>query len=249
VLQQMRSVGMFPSLGIVAFSLPRGDTAPGAQLVLSQGNGTAGTIYYATDGSDPRLGGRAIAPDAMDYQNPIVLDGSTTVKARVYMNGKWGALSERRFLVGLKGLVINEVMAENSKTLRDPDEPDEFPDWIEIYNGTGVALALDGMFLTDDPLKLTKWKIAPGISIAAGEHLVFLADDDGTQGPYHTNFKLSSSGETLILVDTDGKTVIDSIVFDQQKKDISFGRYPSGGSNWGFLSHATPGAANQPLLP
>src|SRR5437867_13438360 len=51
----------------------------------------------------------AIAPGAMVYQNSIVLDRSTTVKARVYLNGKWGALSERRFLVGLKGLEIGRA--------------------------------------------------------------------------------------------------------------------------------------------
>jgi hypothetical protein len=251
VLAQMRSVGMFPNLAIVSFSLPAGEVAPGANLRLSQGNGTLGTIYYGLSGLDPRLRGGAIAAGAAVYQDstPIVLDRSTTVKARVLSGGRWGALSERRFTIGLQGLVINEIMADNVSTLEDPDEPGEFPDWIEIYNGTSGTISLAGMYLTDDPLQLTKWKMAPQLSIASGGYLLFYADDDGTQGPYHTNFKLSSTGESLALVDTDGKTIIDSIVFDQQRTDVSIGRYPSGGNGWGFMSQATPGTANQPIVP
>jgi len=36
-------------------------------------------------------------------------------------------------------LSINEVMASNGTTISDPQEPDEQPDWFEIYN-TGVDM-------------------------------------------------------------------------------------------------------------
>ena len=175
---------------------------------------------------------------------PIILDQTTTVKARTYNARQWGALTEARFTVGLKGLVINELMASNHRTLEDPDEPGEFPDWIELYNGTDGAIDLGGMYLSDEFQNLTKWQISTGVSIEPGQYLIFYADDDGTQGVYHTNFNLSINGEMVILVDSDGKTIIDSILFDGQLEDVSYGRFPDGGNSWGFQS-PTPGLPNE----
>jgi hypothetical protein len=174
---------------------------------------------------------------------PIILDRATTVKARTFNAGRWGALTEARFTVGLRGLVINELMASNHRTLEDPDEPGEFPDWIELYNGTAGTIDLGGMYLSDEFQNLTKWQIEAGVSIVPGQHLIFYADDDGTQGPYHTNFNLSINGEMVVLVDNDGKTIIDSILFDGQLEDVSYGRFPDGGDSWGLQS-PTPGLPN-----
>ncbi len=176
---------------------------------------------------------------------PIILDQTTTAKARTYHAGRWGALTEARFTVGLQGLVINEFMASNQTTLVDPDEPDEFPDWIEIYNGTSGTIDLEGMYLTDKLQDLTKWQIGAGVSIEPGQYLIFYADDDGTQGVYHTNFQLSRSGETIVLVDSDGKTIIDSILFDSQFEDVSFGRFPDGDNSWSYQQSPTPGLPNK----
>ena len=59
------------------------------------------------------------------------------------------------------GLVINEFMADNKTTIEDPAEPGEYPDWIELYNGTNETIILSGMFLTDDLNDPTKWQIRP----------------------------------------------------------------------------------------
>src|SRR5690606_19726742 len=98
---------------------------------------------------------------------------------------------------------------------------------------------------SDDPLDLKHWRIPDGLTIGPGEFLVFFADDDGTQGPLHTNFQLSQSGEVVLLVDTDGSTIIDLMVFDQQIEDVSFGRFPDGTDEPGFDTLPTPGSANR----
>ena len=100
------------------------------------------------------------------------------------------------------------------------------------------------MYLSDEFQNLTKWQISTGVSIEPGQYLIFYADDDGTQGVYHTNFNLSINGEMVILVDSDGKTIIDSILFDGQLEDVSYGRFPDGGNSWGFQS-PTPGLPNE----
>ena len=57
------------------------------------------------------------------------------------------------------GLVINEFMADNKSTIEDPAETGEYPDWIELYNGTSETIILSGMFMTDDLNDPAKWQI------------------------------------------------------------------------------------------
>jgi len=62
------------------------------------------------------------------------------------------------------GLVINELMADNETTVEDPDESGEYPDWIELYNGSGDTVILNGLFLTDELNDPTKWEIRPPVA-------------------------------------------------------------------------------------
>lgn len=59
------------------------------------------------------------------------------------------------------GLVINELMADNRTTLEDPCEEGEYPDWIELYNGSTTPISLNGLYLTDDANNPTKWRFTP----------------------------------------------------------------------------------------
>ncbi len=247
VLGQMRSVDMFPDPALVSFNQFGGGIVPGFQLLMSQSNGAPGTIYYAL-GTDPRSPNGAIHPDAAVFTNtaspPIILNETTVVKSRVYNAGQWGALTEARFTVGLGTLKINELMASNLTTLEDPAEPGEFPDWIELYNGSSVTLDLGGMYLTDNLSDLTQWQIPFGTSLDPDEYLLVYADNDDTQGPYHTNFKLSSDGETLALVDSDGVTLFDTVTYNIQVDDVSYGRSSDVSDAWDFQQNPTPGSSN-----
>jgi len=73
------------------------------------------------------------------------------------------------------GLVINEFMADNKSTIEDPAESGEYPDWIELYNGTSDTVILSGMFLTDDLNDPTKWQIrSPFNGGTIREHIALL---------------------------------------------------------------------------
>ena len=80
----------------------------------------------------------------------------------------------------------------------------------------------------------------------SGGHLLIWCDDDESQGALHSNFKLSSGGETLALIKPDGTTIIDYISFGSQTTDQSYGRIPDGSDEWGFMS-PTPGYSNSGL--
>ena len=85
--------------------------------------------------------------------------------------------------------------------------------------------------------------LAPMI-LAPGVHRLFWADGDLEQGPFHTSFKLSRSGEEVGLFDTDGLTLIDGISFGPQQTDVSYGRSIDGGDLWQFFENPSPGAPN-----
>ncbi len=103
---------------------------------------------------------------------------------------------------------ITEVMSSNDLTLLDEDG--DSPDWVELHNGGDAPLDLAGWHLTDDATDLEKWTF-PDVTLDPGRFLVVFASDkdrtdaDGTE--LHTNFKLSSSGDYLALVESDGQTI------------------------------------------
>lgn len=146
-------------------------------------------------------------------------------------------------------VVINEVMASNTKTLADPQGG--YDDWIELYNAGDTAVELTGMYLTDDPALPRKWRIPAGLPglrggtvISPKGYLIVWADGDINATGLHANFKLSADGDEVHLFAADGVTVIDSLVFGQQTADVSYGRYPDGGQELRFFGVPTPGRAN-----
>lgn len=136
-------------------------------------------------------------------------------------------------------LVINEFMASNDTTIAD--EFGEYDDWVEIFNPDTVAKNLLGLYLTDDLSNPTRWAF-PDTTIPPGGFLLIWTDDDPEQGPLHTTFKLSASGEQIGIFN--GVDFLDSLTFGPQTTDISYGRLPDGGINWQFFTHATPGYSN-----
>ena len=121
-------------------------------------------------------------------------------------------------------LVINEFMASNDQTVADQDS--EYDDWIELYNTTDTDLQMAGYYLSDDVQDPFKWQI-PGTTIKAYSYLIIWADNDTLQQGLHTNFKLSASGEELILSNASGE-IVDQVLFSNQSTDISYGRNPNG---------------------
>lgn len=122
-------------------------------------------------------------------------------------------------------VVINEVMAINQSTITD--SAGQYEDWIELYNNGSQAVDLSGYWLTDNAFNLRKWQMPAGTTILPNEYLIIWADEDGGQGDYHCNFKLSASGEDLLLINPAGQ-LVDEVVFGQQTADQGYARVPNG---------------------
>jgi CotH kinase protein/Lamin Tail Domain/EF hand len=131
---------------------------------------------------------------------------------------------------------INELMASNGKSVRDPDG--DFDDWVELYNASDRPVDLSGMYLSDTDRAPRKWSFPKGTKIEAGGYLILWADEDGkSKKGIHLNFKLSSKGESLFLVDRDDRanTLLDHVEFSDSREDVSFGRAPTAPAKWQAL--------------
>jgi len=122
-------------------------------------------------------------------------------------------------------IVINEFLASNDEIQDDQDG--EYDDWIEIYNKGSVTVDISGYTLSDDATDFSLFVFPSGTTIAADEYIIVWADKDLTQNGYHADFKLSASGESIILTDA-SFNILDMVDFGEQETDISYGRYPNG---------------------
>jgi hypothetical protein len=137
-------------------------------------------------------------------------------------------------------VVINEVSASNTTTQADQDG--EFDDWIELYNNTAAPIVLDGYYLSDNNSNPTKWSFPIGTTIDASDFLIIWADSDTTQLGLHANFKLSASGEPVLLSNASA-SLIDKITFGLQTTDITYGRHQNGTGSF-ILMNPTFNATN-----
>ncbi len=147
--------------------------------------------------------------------------------------------------VAQSSLVINELMADNETFLQDPEG--DYDDWVEIYNAGSQSVDTGGMYLTDDLSNPTKWQFPRDVPlqtrIAPHGYLLVWADNDPGEGTLHAGFRLNSAGEELGLYDTGG-TLVDSVAFESQTTDTSYGRVPDGGTTWRVITVPTPGRSN-----
>jgi hypothetical protein len=141
----------------------------------------------------------------------------------------------------VSNIVINEFMANNKSTIQN--SAGNYSDWIELYNPTDTTVDLSGMFLTDNLTDL-KWQFNAGTIIESHGHLLLWVDNNKRLGTLHTSFKLDKKGGVIALIAIDGTTILDSVYYDKQIQDISFGRTLDGGSKWNYLLKPTPGESN-----
>lgn len=123
-------------------------------------------------------------------------------------------------------VMINEFLASNKTG--QMNEKGKYEDWIELYNATAAPLNMDGLHLSDTYSNASKYTFPSNTIIPAHGFLLLWADENATTTSYlHCNFKLSASGEQLILTNAAGK-LLDSLSFGAQGDDISYARCPNG---------------------
>jgi len=131
-------------------------------------------------------------------------------------------------------VIINEVQSSNTSTIAD--DFGEFDDWIELYNPDDSQIDIGGLVLKDN---VDTWQIPANTILLSHEYLLLWADDEESQGEYHTNFKLSATnGEFLGLFEPDSLTEIESVNIPPLLENQSYGKCLNG--DWTVIIDPTP---------
>jgi hypothetical protein len=96
LISALRAQGYYPMIDPPQFSHAAGTVAQGMSVALTNPNGS-GTVYYKTDGTDPRLSGGALDPTAISYAGPLTINATTVINSRVLSGTQWSALANGTF--------------------------------------------------------------------------------------------------------------------------------------------------------
>jgi hypothetical protein len=233
-------------------SVPSGVFTGTLSVTVTCANDQA-VLRYTLDGSAPTT-------NSPLYSAPLTFTTETELITRAFAPGLipspvTGAMYRRSFLG------VNEVMASNATATPEINDFTDFGDWIELYNSSDTPVNVSGYHLSDNLEQPFRWSIPSGTTIPARGHLRLWADGYDSQPgltlarpfwpyasfvtrSYHTNFKLSADGEQVGLFTPSG-SLIDGVTFGVQQTDISYGRLPDGGSQWGYFGESTAGTTNR----
>jgi hypothetical protein len=199
--------GLWPSTQAPRFSQFGGTIPAGSPLTLSNPN-HGGTIYFTTDGSDPREVGGAARGSA--YNGPLALQFPTTVRARVLLGSVWSPLTEAFFDTGTtEPLLVTEVMYHPSDD--GAVAGDEF-EFLELKNTGTAALDLAGIRFSEG----ISHAFPASTTLAPGGHLVLARNPAhfaarypavALAGSWDPDSQLANDGERLTLVNAAGRTV------------------------------------------
>jgi hypothetical protein len=111
-----------------------------------------------------------------------------------------------------------------------PDENGICHDYVILRNDSESTVDLGGWLLSDDPMRPGLWRIPSGVAIGSGETLLIHCsglDRTESVGHLHTNFRLSSEGEQVLLSQPNGR-MADAVYFDLLGDDVAIVRGVDG---------------------
>ncbi|MFN0125958.1 MAG: lamin tail domain-containing protein [Verrucomicrobiales bacterium] len=205
------------------FSIPRGGVVPAGTVVTV--SPPAG-VRYTTNGSDPRLVGGAVNPVALSPAGgTITINQTTTIKMRSFVDGKWSALNEVTFIVGVPASAQNLVVSEvhyhpappTQAELGQPGVVDQNSfEFIELLNVSDATVDLAGVAFGDG----VEFAFLTGAALAPRARILVVKNRQAFErryasllplpiaGEFLNDSSLRNSGEQLLLLAADGTTPI-----------------------------------------
>jgi len=176
-------------------------------VTLAHHGSATGTLYFTTDGSDPRAPGGI--PSGTAYAEPLTLGSSAVVKARTRTGGgRWSALAASTFILGQPASAENLVVSEIHYNPPGAGDAGEF---LELMNVSPTPIDLTGVRFD----RGIQFAFPAGTTLGAGERAVLAARADdfaGTVGvrvlgTFEEASRLDNGGEWLRLTAWDGTTI------------------------------------------
>ena len=252
---QFESRGWYPGTDAPVFNQHGGNVPANLSLTMSSADG--GTIYFTTDGSDPRVAvTEAVAPTATAYTGSLTLVTSGTFRARVLNGGEWSALTEAGFIVdALLADASNLVVSEINYRPGEPTAAEVTAgytdrsnfEFLELQNihgtrsidlsGVSFSAGIDFDFDTDSSIL----ELAPGAPLLIVSNLAAFEFRYGAglpvAGEFQNSTQLANGGELLALTESD-LTVIKSFEYDDKSP------WPTAPDGDGFSLTLIDAAAN-----
>lgn len=105
VVDQFDDEGLFGELVLPSFGDHGGHFDQGYAVEIKKSVFAVGDAYYTIDGSDPRAPGGDLSDTAIEYSEPLALDATVTVTARLFKGSifgakEWSPLLEATFVIG-----------------------------------------------------------------------------------------------------------------------------------------------------
>jgi len=222
VFGYLESAGLYPATDPPDFAVNGspmygGYVSLGDNIAITNPNG-AGTIYYTTNGNDPRLPGGAVnsAGGATTYAAPITVPNTIHLKARVLNGAEWSALSEAVYAIATvaENLRITEIMYH----AQDPPEPSDYNDgdfeYVELQNTGAESINLNLVKFTNG----VEFTFDASVLVSPGEHVLVVKNQTAfaTRYPAFSGLiageysgSLDNAGEEIDLEDALGAEIHD----------------------------------------
>jgi CotH kinase protein/Chitobiase/beta-hexosaminidase C-terminal domain/Lamin Tail Domain len=207
------SAPLYPLTNAPVFSQHGGNVAGGYNLTITA---TAGTIYFSTNGTDPRAIGGAAA--GSQYTAPVQITAPlTVVKARALNGGVWSALTEAAFYAdtvdaSAANIVISEIHyhptaptgAEFSAGFTDGDDFE----YIEMTNIAASGVRLTGCYFDQGiTFNFPATVLAPGARLVLARNAAAFAMRYGFAPAGAYTGGLSNGGENLRFSTASGAVI------------------------------------------
>jgi len=223
VIDQLKQAGLYTTLEppvVYANSqlvLTNRYDLSGITSIRLENKNSEGAICYTLIGTDPRLPGGGISPDALmihDQREVFRLRSSAVINARIFINGTWSALTHLDLISDeedFSNLAITELHYHPPVLFVDGDTiSGKDLEFIELKNTGEVALNLSGLTLDSAiTYEFPEYTLlAPGqfYVIASKPPAFYLRYGLVASGNYKKN--LSNGGEEVLLADRNGVPLI-----------------------------------------
>ncbi len=253
-VDQFESRGWLGDLDLPTFTDHGGFFEEGYAVEIKKSVFAKGNIVYTLDDSDPRLPGGDLSELAMEYDGPVALDGSATVRARLHQASvfgpkEWSPLLEATFVVGavpaasenLTIALINYHPPGASESEKAKGFSRKDFEFMGLQNFGEQTVSLRGLELTEgirfDFGQASHEEIEPGQTVFLVKNAAAFEARYGTAlaviGEYQGS--LSNDGERLLLVS--GETTVADFAFNDNDQ------WPRGTDGEGnYLVLDDPGA-------
>ena len=197
---------------------PLPDISPSTDLFVNSlpvniSPSSGGTVYYTTDGSDPRASGGSVSASALTYTPPLNLTSRTTIIARTKDGSRWSGPVTRNFYrpADIPQLVVSEINYH-------PGDPT--PAEIALgYTNSDDFEFLELTNISSSTLDLTLIILRGGIDfdfstgsvteLPAGDRVLLVKNQAAFEARYGNGLRitgqfsgsLNNAGDTLILED------------------------------------------------